>query len=318
MRCNRLLQRSTFGTTEKELIKGSNLRHFNGSFRAERVLIRHRLKWTRHFAHATGTVSVRVRRTEVFESPFWESLSGEQKFAITVFKPWEGRRYPQALNSFVWFLLKIRLGRAVRKRFAFSRTVVRSCFADLKISALLFDFCAENQYGWTSIAAAQVRILAPHKAQASGGISVWLIFCAVSAKQKLLQNIEISVIRKNFSSAQRNLFFDSVCGLSGQFVDSAVLILKSEVCRTAFSQNRSWLKSFFAGSIFVRRKNRKFRRYFCYEENNCTVCSGFDAALCSSFRRNRRDEPCRGENSGRFSRCRFRSARWCCIRWIQP
>lgn len=32
MRCNRLLQRSTFGTTEKELIKGSNLRHFNGSF----------------------------------------------------------------------------------------------------------------------------------------------------------------------------------------------------------------------------------------------------------------------------------------------
>ncbi len=106
MRCNRLLQRSTFGTTEKELIKGSNLRHFNGSFRAERVLIRHRLKWTRHFAHATGTVSVRVRRTEVFESPFWESLSGEQKFAITVFKPWEGRRYPQALNSFVWFLLK--------------------------------------------------------------------------------------------------------------------------------------------------------------------------------------------------------------------
>lgn len=106
MRCNRLLQRSTFGTTEKELIKGSNLRHFNGSFRAERVLIRHRLKWTRHFAHATGTVSARVRRTEVFESPFWESLSGEQKFAITVFKPWEGRRYPQALNSFVWFLLK--------------------------------------------------------------------------------------------------------------------------------------------------------------------------------------------------------------------
>ena len=106
MRCNRLLQRSTFGTTEKELIKGSNLRHFNGSFRAERALIRHRLKWTRHFAHATGTVSVRVRRTEVFESPFWESLSGEQKFAITVFKPWEGRRYPQALNSFVWFLLK--------------------------------------------------------------------------------------------------------------------------------------------------------------------------------------------------------------------
>ena len=106
MRCNRLLQRSTFGTTEKELIKGSNLRHFDGSFRAERVLIRHRLKWTRHFAHATGTVSARVRRTEVFESPFWESLSGEQKFAITVFKPWEGRRYPQALNSFVWFLLK--------------------------------------------------------------------------------------------------------------------------------------------------------------------------------------------------------------------
>lgn len=106
MRCNRLLQRSTFGTTEKELIKGSNLRHFDGSFRAERVLIRHRLKWTRHFAHATGTVSVRVRRTEVFESPFWESLSGERKFAITVFKPWEGRRYPQALNSFVWFLLK--------------------------------------------------------------------------------------------------------------------------------------------------------------------------------------------------------------------
>ena len=176
MRCNRLLQRSTFGTTEKELIKGSNLRHFNGSFRAERVLIRHRLKWTRHFAHATGTVSVRVRRTEVFESPFWESLSGEQKFAITVFKPWEGRR----------FCSKIRLGRAVRKRFVFGRTVVRSCFADLKISALLFDFCAENQYGWTSIAAAQVRILAPHKAQASGGISVWLIFCAVSAKQKLL------------------------------------------------------------------------------------------------------------------------------------
>lgn len=70
-------------------------------------------------------------------------------------------------------------------------------------------------------------------------------FCAVSAKQKLIQNIEISVIRKNFSSAQRNLFFDSVCGLSGQFVDSTVLILKSEVCRTAFSQNRSWLKSFF-------------------------------------------------------------------------
>ena len=97
MRCNRLLQRSTFGTTEKELIKGSNLRHFNGSFRAE---------WTRHFAHATGTVSVRVRRTEVFEGLFWENLSGEQKFAITVFKPWEGRRYPQALNSFVWFLLK--------------------------------------------------------------------------------------------------------------------------------------------------------------------------------------------------------------------
>ena len=106
MRCNRLLQRSTFGTTEKELIKGLNLRHFNGSFRAERVLIRHRLKWTRHIAHATGTVSARVRRTEVFESPFWESLSGEQKFAITVFKPWEGRRYPQALNTFVWFLLK--------------------------------------------------------------------------------------------------------------------------------------------------------------------------------------------------------------------
>lgn len=51
-------------------------------------------------------------------------------------------------------------------------------------------------------------------------------FCAVSAKQKLIQNIEISVIRKNFSSAQRNLFFDSVCGLSGQFVDSTVLILK--------------------------------------------------------------------------------------------
>ena len=29
---------------KNSLIKGSNLRHFNGSFRAERVLIRHRLK----------------------------------------------------------------------------------------------------------------------------------------------------------------------------------------------------------------------------------------------------------------------------------
>lgn len=80
-------------------------------------------------------------------------------------------------------------------------------------------------------------------------------FCAVSAKQKLLQNIETSVIRKNFSSAQRNLFFDSVCGLSGQFVDSTVLILKSEVCRTAFSQNRSWLKSFLQEHICSAQKS---------------------------------------------------------------
>lgn len=208
MRCNRLLQRSTFGTTEKELIKGSNLRHFNGSFRAERALIRHRLKWTRHFAHATGTVSVRVRRTGgvskvLFEKVFRGNKSSPLRYSNREKAGVIRRRWIHSYG----FCSKIRLGRAVRKRFVFSRTVVRSCFADLKISALLFGFCAENQYGWISIAAAQVRILAPHKAQASGGISVWLIFCAVSAKQKLLQNIEISVIRKNFSSAQRNLFF---------------------------------------------------------------------------------------------------------------
>lgn len=107
MRCNRLLQRSTFGTTEKELIKGSNLRHFNGSFSC----------WTgvdKASTQMNEAFCPRDRHCECegapnrrgFESPFWESLSGEQKFAITVFKPWEGRRYPQALNSFVWFLLK--------------------------------------------------------------------------------------------------------------------------------------------------------------------------------------------------------------------
>ena len=114
-----------------------------------------------------------------------------------------------------------------------------------------------------------------------------LFFVRFRQSRSCFKTLKFQPHARTFQVRSGICFFDSVCGLSGQFVDSAVLILKSEVCRTAFSQNRSWLKSFFAGSIFVRRKNRKFRRYFCYEENNCTVCSGFDAALCSSFRRNR-------------------------------
>ena len=199
MRCNRLLQRSTFGTTEKELIKGSNLRHFNGSFRAERALIRHRLKWTRHFAHATGTVSVRVRRTGgvskvLFEKVFRGNKSSPLRCSNREKAGVIRRRWIHSYG----FCSKIRLGRAVRKRFAFSRTVVRSCFADLKISALLFDFCAENQYGWTSIAAAQVRILAPHKAQASGGISVWLIFVRFRQSRNCSKTLKFQSYARTF------------------------------------------------------------------------------------------------------------------------
>lgn len=124
MRCNRLLQRSTFGTTEKELIKGSNLRHFDGSFRAERVLIRHRLKWTRHFAHATGTVSVRVRRTGgvskvLFEKVFRGNKSSPLRCSNREKAGVIRRRWIHSYG----FCSKIRLGRAVRKRFVFSRTV---------------------------------------------------------------------------------------------------------------------------------------------------------------------------------------------------
>ena len=107
MRCNRLLQRSTFGTTEKELIKGSNLRHFDGSFSCWTGVDKASTQMNEAFCPRDRHCECEgAPNRRVFESPFWESLSGEQKFAITVFKPWEGRRYPQALNSFVWFLLK--------------------------------------------------------------------------------------------------------------------------------------------------------------------------------------------------------------------
>lgn len=171
----------------------------NGSFRAERALIRHRLKWTRHFAHATGTVSVRVRRTGgvskvLFEKVFRGNKSSPLRCSNREKAGVIRRRWIHSYG----FCSKSRLGRAVRKRFAFSRTVVRSCFADLKISALLFDFCAENQYGWISIAAAQVRILAPHKAQASGGISVWLIFVRFRQSRNCFKTLKFQSYARTF------------------------------------------------------------------------------------------------------------------------
>lgn len=57
-----------------------------------------------------------------------------------------------------------------------------------------------------------------------------------------------------------------MCGLSGQFVDSTVLILKSEVCRTAFSQNRSWLKSFLQGAYLFGAKIGSFGGIFAMKK----------------------------------------------------
>ena len=198
MRCNRLLQRSTFGTTEKELIKGSNLRHFNGSFRAERALIgidsnERGILPTRPALWVWGCAEPKFLKV-LFEKVFRGNKSSPLRCSNREKAGVIRRRWIHSYD----FCSKIRLGRAVRKRFAFSRTVVRSCFADLKISALLFDFCAENQYGWTSIAAAQVRILAPHKAQASGGISVWLIFVRFRQSRNCSKTLKFQSYARTF------------------------------------------------------------------------------------------------------------------------
>lgn len=128
----------------------------------------------------------------------------------------------QALSAGVEFIRmifaqKFGSGEPVRKRFAFSRTVVRSCFADLKISALLFDFVPENQYGEHQLPQHKSGYLHRIKRKLRAVSPYGLFLCGFGKAETALKHWNFSHTQELFKCAAKSVFwfrvrpFRSVC-----------------------------------------------------------------------------------------------------------